>query len=101
MRETRVKALRHYRIMAELTQEELAEELDVSTSTVNRWENGERSPHLKMLSKIAEVLKCEVSSLVSDPPQPSDRKRIRRLSGTRATKKKRAAETDESEKLTA
>lgn len=39
-----VKKLELYRLENKITQEELAEELDVAFSTVNRWFNGRTVP---------------------------------------------------------
>ena len=39
-----VKKLELYRLENKITQEELAEELDVAFSTVNRWFNGRNVP---------------------------------------------------------
>lgn len=38
------KIIKHIRQELRITQEELAHELNVSFSTVNRWENGHRVP---------------------------------------------------------
>lgn len=38
-----------------LTQEKFAQELGVSFSTVNQWENGHRRPHPFLLKKLEEL----------------------------------------------
>jgi transcriptional regulator with XRE-family HTH domain len=38
-----------------LTQEKLAQELGVSFSTVNQWENGHRRPHPFLLKRLEEM----------------------------------------------
>ena len=40
-----------------LTQAELAETLGVSFATVNRWENGEHEPTMKMKRKLAPLFR--------------------------------------------
>jgi len=50
---------------AGLTQERLAELLDVSYITIRKWERGERSPKIKKLTDIARVLRCTPADLVS------------------------------------
>jgi len=40
-----------------LSQTELAEILEVSFSSVNRWENGKHEPTIKVKRKIAELCK--------------------------------------------
>ena len=49
-----------------LTQSELAEKLGVRSSTISQYESGKRSPNVKMLTKLAKVLKCTVSKLVEE-----------------------------------
>lgn len=50
---------------ASLTQKELAELLEVSTSAVGMWEAGERKPDIIMLKKIATLLGCTTDELLS------------------------------------
>lgn len=50
--------IRRFRKIADLTQEELAEECEVSISTISRWEQGTLFPrggHLEVLSKVFKV----------------------------------------------
>jgi transcriptional regulator with XRE-family HTH domain len=56
--------IRNLRIKAGLTQEALAEELKVSRVTITRYENGERTPKIEKLLKIAAFLKVDVSVLL-------------------------------------
>lgn len=49
----KIKALRKTR---GLTQEQLAEKLGVQRATISNYEIGRRSPHIKELEKIADVL---------------------------------------------
>ena len=44
-----------------LSQTELAEELDVSYQTVNRWENGHHQPSIKEKRKILDL--CEKNGI--------------------------------------
>lgn len=44
------------RVNARLTQKEFAERCGVSESTVIAWENGQRSPNVKMLAAIEGAL---------------------------------------------
>jgi transcriptional regulator with XRE-family HTH domain len=46
-----------------LTQEQLAEALDVATETVSRYEAAKLPPSLPMLYRIADVLSIDVESL--------------------------------------
>ncbi len=44
-----------------LNQQELAEKLDLQTTTVVRWENGSRVPSMRMMAKIAKVLGIKIT----------------------------------------
>ena len=52
-----VKKLELYRLENKITQEELAEELDVAFSTVNRWFNGWNVPSKIQQYQIEKYLK--------------------------------------------
>lgn len=47
--------VKHLRSCMGLTQEKFAQELGVSFSTVNQWENGHRRPHPFLLKKLEEL----------------------------------------------
>ena len=47
-----------------LTQKQLAELLGVKQQNVSDWERGERSPSVKNLKKLVEVLNCQIDDLV-------------------------------------
>lgn len=64
-----VPGLAPRRLAAGLTQATLAEVLHVSKMTVLRWENGQNAPSLEMLRRLAEVLKCSVSDLLTAPAE--------------------------------
>ncbi len=46
-----------------LTQEELAEKLQVSRQSISKWENGEVIPDIIKVGKIAEILEVSIDSL--------------------------------------
>lgn len=48
---------------ASLTQEQLAEALEVSQQAVAKWETGEAKPRADKLPEIARILKCEIGDL--------------------------------------
>lgn len=48
-----------------LTQEELAEKLNISRTHVGHIEQGRKTPSLKLLNKLAKVLKVKVGELFS------------------------------------
>lgn len=49
-----IKQLREKRL---LTQQEFASKLDVSFASVNRWENGEHEPTMKVKRKLMKMMK--------------------------------------------
>lgn len=51
------KAIKQLRMKLLLTQTELAELLEVSFESVNRWENGKNEPTMKVKRKIHTLLK--------------------------------------------
>lgn len=55
-----------------MTQEELAERLNVSLMTVRRWEWGNTSPNSKMLVELADVLGTTPEKLLSDDTEEND-----------------------------
>ena len=46
-------ALRKYRVEQGLTQAQLAEKVGVTASCITMWENGNRSPNISTLKKLA------------------------------------------------
>ena len=47
-----------------MTQKELAEKSGIGLRSIQRYERGERSPTIRMLYKIADALKVNVSQLM-------------------------------------
>lgn len=47
-----------------LTQKQLAELLGVKQQNISDWERGERSPSVKNLKKLSEILNCQIDDLV-------------------------------------
>ena len=67
--ETRTFAqqLRKIRKRTGITQEELAEKLNISSKTVQRWEWGERTPRMEEIQKLCEVLHVSEAELLNAP----------------------------------
>ena len=57
------KKIRDYRKKAGLTQEMLAEQLGLSSKYIQFIENGNRRPSLKVIYRIAKILKINVCHL--------------------------------------
>ena len=60
------KRIKRYRQKAHLTQEQLADKIDVATSTIAHGENGTSNPSLPLLLKIANALNVTLDQLVCD-----------------------------------
>ncbi|MBD3366270.1 helix-turn-helix domain-containing protein [candidate division WWE3 bacterium] len=53
--------MRNRRKELEMTQEDLASEVGLTTSTISLYESGDRTPPLKTLEKIAHALQIDIS----------------------------------------
>jgi transcriptional regulator with XRE-family HTH domain len=54
-----------------MSQEQLANRIGSTKSSISRWETGERDITLGALGAIAEALDCQVADLYRDPNRPS------------------------------
>ena len=59
------ETLRRLRVERHLSQEQLAERVYVTRSTVARWENGSRLPDATMIYRLAQCLCVDVNTLLS------------------------------------
>lgn len=55
--------IKEMRERAGITQQELADEIDVKTRTLGSWERGEREPDLMTAWALADTLKCSLDEL--------------------------------------
>lgn len=55
--------LKKYRLLSELTQEELANRVDVRRETIMRLEAGKYNPSLKLAIDISRVVKVSIEEL--------------------------------------
>jgi len=58
--------LKYLRKQANLTQEQLAEKLNVSRQAVTKWESGEGLPDIENLKEIAYIFSVSTDSLIGD-----------------------------------
>jgi transcriptional regulator with XRE-family HTH domain len=58
------KALRTMRIFHDLTQKDLAEKLEISTSHLSEIESGKKTPTLSLLERYANVFNIPISSIM-------------------------------------
>ena len=56
--------IKRARLIAGLTQTELAEKLGVSSVSVHKWEHGESFPNVKRLKQVADALNTTVGDLL-------------------------------------
>lgn len=54
----------YYRKKMKITQEELAERLDITRQTVSRWENDSALPDVDMLIRLCNLFDCDMDTLV-------------------------------------
>lgn len=59
--------LKQWRMLAGLTQKQLAEAIDKDQSTIVRWEKGETQPKADDIAKIEKVLKIKWSDDIVMP----------------------------------
>ena len=48
-----------------MTQEQLANKLNISSQAVSKWETGQSLPDIIMLPKIADIFRTSIDSLIS------------------------------------
>lgn len=59
-----MEKLKEMREKRKLTQEELAELMEVDRTTVTKWETGTNSPSAKTLLKLVKVLDCKIGDIL-------------------------------------
>ncbi len=67
-----IKAIR---LKKKLSLEEMSDRLFIEGQTVSDWENGEVKPDIDMLSKIADILDTDITTLIYGLPAPETRKK--------------------------
>lgn len=60
------RRIKHYRLKCHLTQEQLAERVDVAVSTIAHTEAGSNKPSLPLLMKLTNALNVTLDQLVCD-----------------------------------
>mgnify|MGYP003435402569 FL=1 len=58
------KKIAYFRKKMELTQEELAEKLGVSSRSISRWENGNTMPELGILVELADYYEVDIREII-------------------------------------
>lgn len=55
--------IKELRLAAKLSQQAVADHLDVDRTTVTCWENGTSMPRADLLPKLADLLNCTIDAL--------------------------------------
>ncbi len=58
--------LKNLRKSKKLSQEQLAEKVNVSRQSVSKWENGEAYPEMNNILELCKIFKCHINDLVND-----------------------------------
>lgn len=58
--------IKYYRVKNQMTQEMLAEKLNISFQAVSKWERSESLPDVTLISKLAEVLNVTCDAILTD-----------------------------------
>ena len=64
--------LKVWRAKADVTQEELAKELDVARQTINATERGRYDPSLELAFKLAAYFDCTIEDIFTYEPNDDD-----------------------------
>ena len=59
--------LKELRTQNNLTQQELAQKMEISSKTIGRWEKENNIPDEKKLKKLSKILQCTVEDLTGEP----------------------------------
>ena len=66
--------LQFYRKKADMTQEELAERMEVSRQTISKWELGQSLPDLDFIAQLSEIFNVSSDYLIKvemfEPDEP-------------------------------
>ena len=63
--------LQFYRKRKDITQEQLAEQLDVSRQTVSKWESGSSYPEMEKILQLCDLFECPMDILIRGDAQES------------------------------
>ncbi|MEM7678619.1 MAG: helix-turn-helix transcriptional regulator, partial [Myxococcota bacterium] len=82
----RRRALAGRRIAVGLTQEQLADALEMDVSAIKRWELGQAMPHPNVRRQLADILEVSLSELAAVLVEPSNDLGITALSSGHETR---------------
>ncbi len=64
--------IRRKRTEQNISQEELAERLDISRQSISKWETGLSEPSTKNLTQLSVIFQCELSELMAESAQTKE-----------------------------
>lgn len=59
-------SMKEWRLKAKMTQEEVAQKLNIQRTTVSMWETGESNPRADKLPQLAALYGCTIDELFED-----------------------------------
>lgn len=71
--------IRNFRKFRNLSQSELAKQIQKSKSVISHWESGENSPDLDSCEKLCQILKVTPNQLFGWEPHPEYEQYVKRL----------------------
>jgi transcriptional regulator with XRE-family HTH domain len=66
------RAIAHRRTMANLTQEQVAERLDIGQEAISRMERGVSIPTVVRLAELADIYECKLEQLLTETSDRED-----------------------------
>ena len=71
--------IKQFRLKSKLTQQQLADLMDVTRQVVTRWESGTVDPSTENLISLAQIFDCSVDELIcNDLVAPKEKKIIKK-----------------------
>lgn len=61
--------LQYYRKREEITQEQLAERMEVSRQTISKWEAGTSYPEMEKIMQLCDMFSCSMDTLLRKDAQ--------------------------------
>ena len=58
--------LQYYRKREEITQEQLAEKMEVSRQTISKWEAGTSYPEMEKILQLCDLFSCSMDTLMRE-----------------------------------
>jgi transcriptional regulator with XRE-family HTH domain len=69
--------IRRFRLLKSLTQEDIAEYLNISPQSVSKWERGESYPDMSLLPALANIFDTSIDALIGMDNIRSEETRLR------------------------